>query len=258
MPIPNPARQWNPDLDRLTPIGLLHTCFRQRFAIPRQAGLAPEAPGELRILPPFDQPDAFRGLQGFSHLWLIVLFHDNRGRGWKPLIRPPRLGGARKVGVFASRSPLRPNPIGLSAVVLESLHLAPGDVRLRLSGVDLLDGTPVLDIKPYLPYADSLPTATGGFAPNAPMASIRVIFTPEARQALEQAECAGQRDLTALVRRLVALDPRPAYLAHTGHRDHFGMRLGDLDIRWRITDDLATLYSVEFAPPELGSCLPVV
>lgn len=236
----------------MTPIGLLRTCFRQRFAIPRQAGLAPEAPGELRILPPFDQPEAFRGLQDFSHLWLIVLFHDNRGRGWKPLVRPPRLGGGRKVGVFASRSPLRPNPIGLSAVTLESLHLAPGDVRLSLSGVDLLDGTPVLDIKPYLPYADCLPAATGGFAPEAPLAQVRVTFDPTVRQALEQATCAGQRDLTTLVQRLVALDPRPAYLAHTQQRDSFGMRLGDLDIRWRMaaTENMATVYHVEFVVPE--------
>ena len=160
------------------PVGVIHSCFKEKFGIPRQPGLAPDARAVLELLPPYNRAEAVRGLEGFSHVWLSFIFHACLGEPWKPTVRPPRLGGNRRLGVFATRSTHRPNPIGLSAVELEKIEAAPGRVLLHLKGVDLLDGTPVLDIKPYLPYSDNIPGALGGFAPEMPAAPFEVSFAP--------------------------------------------------------------------------------
>jgi tRNA-Thr(GGU) m(6)t(6)A37 methyltransferase TsaA len=144
------------------PIGIARTPFTDKFGIPRQPGLA-DAPGRIVLNPPFARPEAFAGLDGFSHVWLLWVFHEDcLTAGWRPSVRPPRLGGKQKVGVFASRAPYRPNPIGLSAVAQHGLKRGPDGLALTVSGVDLLDGTPILDIKPYVPYADALPGAADG------------------------------------------------------------------------------------------------
>jgi tRNA-Thr(GGU) m(6)t(6)A37 methyltransferase TsaA len=183
------------------PIGLVRSCYTGKFGIPRQPGLVTAAEARLELFAEFAREEAFAGLEGFSHLWLLFVFHDAIAEGWRPTVRPPRLGGRRKVGVFASRSPHRPNPIGLSAVEFRGFVRGfdregngQGGLALRLGGVDLLDGTPVLDIKPYVPYADCLPQASSGFVPPPRDQEREVIFSP---QALAQARELSQRRVPA-------------------------------------------------------------
>lgn len=152
-------------------LGIIRSPYKEKFAIPRQPGLVKSARARLELLPPYDQPDVLRGIEQFSHLWLSFVFHQTMAQGWHPTVRPPRLGGNERVGVFATRSTFRPNPLGLSVVELHGVGRERGKLWLELGAVDLLDGTPVVDIKPYIPYADSLPDARGGFAPEAPPAS---------------------------------------------------------------------------------------
>ncbi|WP_040095556.1 tRNA (N6-threonylcarbamoyladenosine(37)-N6)-methyltransferase TrmO, partial [Aeromonas australiensis] len=149
-------------------LGIIRSPYKEKFAIPRQPGLVKSARARLELLPPYDQPDVLRGIEQFSHLWLSFVFHQTMAQGWHPTVRPPRLGGNERVGVFATRSTFRPNPLGLSVVELHGVGRERGKLWLELGAVDLLDGTPIVDIKPYVPYADSLPDARGGFAPDAP------------------------------------------------------------------------------------------
>ena len=211
------------------PIGVIHSCFREKFGIPRQAGLVPAARATLELLPPYSQPAAVRGLEGFSHLWLIFAFHGIPAGRWQATVRPPRLGGNRRLGVFATRSPFRPNPIGLSAVKLERITVRQGRAVLHLVGVDLLDGTPVLDLKPYLPYADRIMEASGGFASEAPTAELTVDFSPAAC-----AFCAAwpEGDLQELIRQILRQDPRPAYERANSESQAYGMKLYNLNVRW--------------------------
>lgn len=220
-------------------IGLVHSCFREKFGIPRQPGLVAEARAEIEILSPYDRDEAFNGLQDFSHLWVIFVFHQCLRQKWKATVRPPRLGGNRRVGVFASRSTFRPNPLGLSVVKLDAMIRRQGRLYLQISGVDLLDGTPVLDLKPYLPYADSLPQATSGYAPEAPQPFGALLFSAEAEaqcQKYAQDYAGGYTQLRRLIVSLLQLDPRPAYRAHaqTGSEEIYAMRLLDFDLKWEI------------------------
>ncbi|MBA3996053.1 MAG: tRNA (N6-threonylcarbamoyladenosine(37)-N6)-methyltransferase TrmO [Candidatus Accumulibacter sp.] len=210
-----------------SPLGRLATPFPDKFGIPRQPRLAPHARGSLRLLPPYDRAEAVRGLEAFSHVWLTFVFHETAGR-WSPTVRPPRLGGDKRVGVFASRSPFRPNPLGLSLVELLSIDTRDG-VVLRFGGVDLVDGTPILDIKPYIPFVESLPEARGGFV-DGPPPLLAVGFSAAAEAQL--ARHAGRwPELPALVREVLAQDPRPAY-AEDAQRI-YGVRLYGVDVRWR-------------------------
>lgn len=164
-------------------IGRVHSPYKEKFAIPRQPGLVSAAKGHIALLGDCNREEILRGIEGFSHIWLSFVFHQAIKEDWKPMVRPPRLGGNQKVGVFASRSPFRPNPIGLSVVKLDgiekqTLNNQASQWRVNFSGGDLLDGTPILDIKPYIPYADALPDATGGFASCAPNNKISVNFAP--------------------------------------------------------------------------------
>ena len=219
-----------------SPIGVIHSCFKQKFGIPRQPGLVAEAQATLELLPPYDCAEALTALEGFSHLWIIFVFHRSLRDGWRPTVRPPRLGGNRRIGVFASRSPFRPNPIGLSAVRLLDIVEEDGRRLLRLAGVDLLDGTPVLDIKPYLPYGDAIPDARAGYAQAAPRAPLPVAFEAEAEAQIEAAEV-EHPGLRRLIEQLLAADPRPAYQAGRASRRRFGMRLWDYDVQWEVVDD---------------------
>ncbi|MFO7642499.1 MAG: tRNA (N6-threonylcarbamoyladenosine(37)-N6)-methyltransferase TrmO [Candidatus Competibacteraceae bacterium] len=231
---------------QFTPIGLIRSGFREKFGIPRQAGLAPAARATLELLPPYNQPTAVRGLEGFSHVWLVFVFHGLPMGRWQPTVRPPRLGGHRRLGVFATRSTFRPNPIGLSAVKLERIATRQGQVLLHLQGVDLLDGTPVLDIKPYLPYADRIPEATGGFAAEAPTPLAAVEFSPPAA-----AFCANwpHGDLRELLVQILRQDPRPAYERDRPAPRRYGMRLFDCDVRWDMRDGV--VYVTEILPDPL-------
>lgn len=225
-------------------IGLIQSCFKEKFGIPRQSGLIPEAEALLKILPPYNRPEAFRDLEGYSHLWISFVFHASARDQWKPTVRPPRLGGNQRVGVFASRSPFRPNPIGLSVVKLLKLDLSGQQVSLRLGGVDLLDGTPVLDIKPYLPYSDSIANATAGYAPTPPNNEIALSFSSAAEKSLLEYPPDQVQHLKSLIHQVLANDPRPAYLLEE-QRNRFGMRLYDFNILWEVSENRYRIIELE-------------
>lgn len=215
----------------LQPIGLIQSDFPDKFGVPRQPGLAPSARAILTLIAPYNDPLAVRGLETFSHLWLSFLFHHTPER-WTPLVRPPRLGGNAKVGVFASRSPNRPNRLGLSLVELSAIETH-GGVRLHLSDCDLVSGTPVLDIKPYLPWAEALPDARAGYAP-APPPQLAVRFSAAAEATL--ATRADAASLRQLIHEVLAQDPRPAYRQGAETRV-YGVRLRDVDVRFQARKD---------------------
>ncbi len=217
----------------VSPVGFVRSCFKEKFAIPRQPQLAPAARGVLELVAPFDQPHALEGLEQVSHVWLLFLFHQTLEAESRLRVRPPRLGGNRMVGVFATRATHRPNGIGQSVVKLDRIE--PG--RLYLSGIDLLDGTPVLDIKPYVPYADAIPDARNGLAEDAPNL-ISVRWTENSlQQALNEASRLGE-PLQALIEQCLAQDPRPAYQMPTSER-RYGTRLWDVEVRWHYPDPSA-------------------
>lgn len=227
------------------PIATLYTCFKEKFGIPRQMNLVPDAPGRLVFHPAYADMNSLRKLETFSHIWLIFLFHQTLDSPWSPLVRPPRLGGNKKAGVFATRSPFRPNPIGISAVKLERVeHNGQGPVLL-LSGVDILDATPVLDVKPYVPWSDAIAQADGGFAGNRPEPRLRVVFSTEA-----QAQCQKLTrripNLAPLIIQILENDPRPGYHAGSGRKREksYGIRIFDLDVKWQVTGKLAQVLSL--------------
>lgn len=210
----------------VSPIGFVRSCFKEKFAIPRQPQLAPTARGVLELVAPFDQPEAIQGLEQVSHVWLLFVFHQALEDKPRLKVRPPRLGGNQSMGVFATRATHRPNGIGQSVVALEKVE--PG--KLWLSGIDLLDGTPVLDIKPYVPYADQVPGAFNHMAAAAPS----LLPVSWSQPALEQAQLHAQRlnePLVALIEQCLAQDPRPAYQTPEPER-RYGAKFWDLDVHW--------------------------
>ena len=216
-------------------IACIHTPFSQKFGIPRQSGLA-DTPGTIVFEPEFRDPNALRGLEEYSHLWLVWQFSQAR-QTWSPTVRPPRLGGNRRMGVFATRSPNRPNPIGLSCVRLERIEWQTdrGPV-LHVLGADLLDGTPILDIKPYLPYADSVPEAKGGFTDRVERITLAVEDPKGLLDALPDAA-------SAALRQALACDPRPSYQRDPGRV--YGMAYERWEVRFRV--EQRTLYVLELA-----------
>lgn len=234
------------------PVGIIESDYPDRFGVPRQPGLAPAARATLALVPPFDDPLAVRGLSAFSYLWLTFVFHKTPrgGNGFTPLVRPPRLGGNQKVGVFASRSPNRPNRLGLSLVALEKVDTRHG-VRLTLGGCDLVDQTPVVDIKPYLPWVEARPEARAGFAP-APPPEVEVAFYPDACAALDRR--GDGASLKALIEQVLRQDPRPAY--RHGRKPAarvYGVRLRDVDVKFRALEEkTATLLAVVAIEPLPG------
>ncbi len=221
----------------LEAIGTLHSCFKEKFGTPRQPGLVPDARGVLALKPPYSRAENLQGLEAFSHLWLIYVFHAVAARPDKSSVRPPRLGGNRRVGVFASRSNFRPNPIGLSVCELVGVEIDRGHGVLHLKGVDILDQTPIIDIKPYLPYADAHPQAAAGWAANPPAARYRVYFSATAETVLEALPGKERQRLQRLIRQVLCLDPRPAYDRRPERRSSFGMRLARWDVRWEVHTD---------------------
>ncbi len=209
-------------------IGIIHSCFKEKFGIPRQPGLAPLARGQLELLPPYNDPQALAGLEGSSHIWVQFVFHANRRETWKPRVKPPRLGGNKTLGVFATRSPVRPAPIGLSVVRLEAIRQEGERLFLELSGLDLLDGTPVLDIKPYVPYVDRVDTATNRFADTAPPL-MPVSFSDLAQTRLH---ALGNPELAPLIKQVLQQDPRPSY-QKPDTQQSYGMKLLNVDVHWQ-------------------------
>jgi tRNA-Thr(GGU) m(6)t(6)A37 methyltransferase TsaA len=233
---------------QLEPIAIIRTPYKQKFAIPRQPGLVKSAQGQIEFLGDYRDPNALRGIEQFSHLWLMFHFHQTAEQGWKPLVRPPRLGGNNKQGVFASRSTFRPNAMGLSVVEFEGVTAAKGQLTLHVKGIDLLDGSPIFDIKPYLPYADALPDARGGFANEAP-SQMEVKFAPQAQQQLTT-WLKSYPNLQTLISEVLAQDPRPAYKALKHSDELFGMNLYDLNIQWQVKDGLNQVVNIEAINPE--------
>lgn len=219
---------------RIKPIGLIHSCFTEKFGIPRQPGLVPSAVARLELLPPCNREEMVRGLEQFSHIWVHFLFHQTVAEGWKPTVRPPWLGGRKRVGVFASRSPHRPNHLGLSVVKLGAIIKEKAAVSLELYGVDFLDGTPVFDIKPYIPYSDNLQSASCGYA-HGEQTEVRITFDSEARDFCLCYQRETGRNIEQLIREMIRHDPRPA--SQKKDKSWFGMLLWDVNIRWCIEEE---------------------
>lgn len=217
-------------------IARVHSDFTEKFGIPRQSGLAPNARATLVFEPEFRDENALRGIEQFSHIWLIWLFSANVDAGWSPTVRPPRLGGNLRLGVFATRSPFRPNPLGLSAVRLEGVELqTPQGPLLHLSGADMMDGTPILDIKPYIPLADALPDAAEGYTRQTAQHRLSVEVAPELLERL----CADKA--TALLE-VLAQDPRPSY-QHDPQRI-YGFRFAGREVRFRVEGTRLTVVDI--------------
>lgn len=218
-------------------IARIYTGFAEKFGIPRQSGITKGATGRIVFEPEYRNPDALRGIDGYSHLWLIWNFSEAEREGWSPTVRPPRLGGNKKMGVFATRSPYRPNPIGLSSVRLIGVEHTEreGDV-LIVSGADILSGTPIYDIKPYLAYTDSHPDATGGFADGVRGDALRVVFPEELISIIP----VGERE-TVLA--LLAHDPRPHYQSDAERV--YGMIYAGQEVFFKVDSDTLTVVNVK-------------
>lgn len=218
-------------------IARMYNGFREKFGVPRQSGLVPEIVSRVVMEEKYSVPEAFRGIDMYSHLWLLWEFHQADREAWRPTVRPPRLGGNTRMGVFATRSPYRPNKIGLTVVQLKRVAVEDGRVVLYVAGADMMDGTPIVDIKPYIPYADSVPEASEGFTQQTKEHRLQVQF-PETLQALVPPE-----DVSAILG-MLAQDPRPAY-QHDPERI-YGAPYGQVDIRFRVQGE--TLEVVDVFP----------
>jgi len=218
---------------QLVPIGYVHSPYKQKFAIPRQPSLVPQALGKIVFEPAFSDPNVLRGLEDFARLWLIFGFHATADEGWSPTVTPPRLGGTTRIGVFATRSTYRPNPLGLSVVEFAGIEQRANTLILNVKGIDLLDGTPVYDIKPYVPYADAWPEAAAAYADSAPHADLPVSFTPLAQQDL-QAVAGTHPTLADFIVAVLQQDPRPAQHIRQQSEREFGMYLDDFNVRWQV------------------------
>lgn len=221
----------------ITPIAYYRTSLPTKFGVPRQSGLVPELRGRIVFEPQYRNPDALRGIEGFDYLWLLWEFSLNgKGEGeWNPLVRPPLLGGNEYVGLFATRSPFRPNRLGLSSVRLVGVENGAEGPVLLVAGGDLADGTPVYDIKPYVAYSDAHPAARGGFTDDNKWGTLEVVF-PE-----EYSVVFGSEDLAALLR-ILELDPRPQY--HDDPERLYGMPFAGYDVRFKVKDGVLTVVDV--------------
>ncbi|GAA0790732.1 tRNA (N6-threonylcarbamoyladenosine(37)-N6)-methyltransferase TrmO [Marinobacterium sediminicola] len=224
-------------------IGYIHSPFDEKFGIPRQPGLA-SIRAEVELVPPYANADAVRGLEHCSHIWLVFLFSATADKGWSPTVRPPRLGGNQRLGVFATRSPFRPNPIGLSCVRLIDIRCEHDSIKLDIEGADLLNGTPILDIKPYLPYSDSLPDAEFSLASKIERLQQPVVFSPSAAKSCEQLSRDLNQPLARQISEILSCDPRPAYKKEDSERV-YGISLYGQNIRFRITQEQIDVISIE-------------
>ncbi|MBQ8129088.1 MAG: tRNA (N6-threonylcarbamoyladenosine(37)-N6)-methyltransferase TrmO [Clostridia bacterium] len=218
------------------PIAHVRSDFKEKFGIPRQSGLVPETLSRIVFDEGFRREEALRGIEGFSHLWIIWVFSANRQVPWSPTVRPPRLGGNRRIGVFATRSPYRPNPIGLSCVKLDRVEQTKEGPVLVVRGADLMDGTPVLDIKPYLPYADRIDGATGGFTDENEKRKLTVVFPQPLKEKIDP-------DKIKALYGILEQDPRPSYQQNDGRV--YGVSFSGWNVRFRVSSLELTVVEVE-------------
>ena len=217
-------------------IARLRCDFKEKFGVPRQAGLAEHVCSRVVFESEYRNPDALRGIEGFSHLWLIWSFDRVRQKDWSPTVRPPRLGGNERMGVFATRSPYRPNPVGLSCVRLLRVEWdAPDGPALLISGADMTDGTPIFDVKPYLPYADARPDALGGYTDALPERRLAVELPAELAARLPE-----EKRLALL--EILSHDPRPSYQSDPDRA--YGLTYGGFDVRFRVSDGTLHVFEV--------------
>ena len=223
----------------IRPIAHIRTDFPEKFGIPRQSGLARSLRGRIVFEPEYRNPDALRGLEDFSHIWLIWEFSANRSTStWQPTVRPPRLGGNTSMGVFATRSPFRPNPLGLSCVKLESIEFSTNEGPvIHVCGADLMDGTPIYDIKPYIRYADARPEAVCGYVDSLQERSLKVVFPTDLSEKISDKSV-----IPALIETL-RLDPRPSY--HDDSERIYGLSFSDFNVRFKVQGGVLTVVNVE-------------
>ena len=211
--------------------------FPEKFGIPRQSGLVPSLRSTIVFEPEFRNADALRGLDGFSHLWLLWIFSENVRESWKPTVRPPRLGGNTRLGVFATRSSFRPNPIAMSCVKIEEIHLEGNNgPEIVVSGADLMDGTPIVDIKPYLPYADSIPNAAGGFAESRRYDNLQVEIAPEILERIPG-------DKRNMLIQVLEQDPRPHY--HDDPERIYGIAFAGMNVKFKVAGKVLTVTGID-------------
>ncbi len=223
----------------IRPIAHIRTDFPEKFGIPRQSGLARSLRGRIVFEPEYRNPDALRGLEDFSHIWLIWEFSANRSTStWQPTVRPPRLGGNTSMGVFATRSPFRPNPLGLSCVKLESIEFSTNEGPvIHVCGADLMDGTPIYDIKPYIRYADARPEAVCGYVDSLEERSLKVVFPTDLSEKISDKSV-----IPALIETL-RLDPRPSY--HDDSERIYGLSFSVFNVRFKVQGGVLTVVNVE-------------
>lgn len=213
-------------------IATIHSCYKEKFGIPRQPGLV-ASPAIIEIDAAYSQDEAFRELETFSHIWVVFVFHGVSNEKWKPTVRPPRLGGNQRIGVFASRSMFRPNPIGLSVVELKNIERKGGKIILNIIGGDFLDATPVLDIKPYIPYADSINTLKAGYATKKPEIKFAVVFSEQVKNEIKRAKI-KHPEFDVIITEILQIDPRPAYQDKKQIKNEFAMKLYNYDLKWQV------------------------
>ena len=223
----------------IKPIAHIRTDFPEKFGIPRQSGLARSLKGRIVFEPEYRNPDALRGLEDFSHIWLIWEFSANRSTSsWQPTVRPPRLGGNTAMGVFATRSPFRPNPLGLSCVKLDSVEFSTNEGPvINVCGADLMDGTPIYDIKPYIRYADARPEALCGYVDSLEERSLKVVFPSELSERI------SDRNLISALVETLRLDPRPSY--HDDSERLYGLSFSDVNVKFKVDSKVLTVVDVE-------------
>ncbi|TFH89810.1 tRNA (N6-threonylcarbamoyladenosine(37)-N6)-methyltransferase TrmO [Vibrio ouci] len=226
----------------IEPIGFVESPYKEKFAVPRQPRLVTAATSRVRLCGAINCLEAVRGIEQFSHVWLLFLFDQNLEAGWKPTVRPPRLGGNERIGVLASRSTFRPNGIGMSAVELKGVTQQGDQIYLELGNVDLVDQTPIVDIKPYIPYSDSVTGALGGYAELEPETA-QVIFTEQAKAVLTKRK-EGMME-SQVIEQVLAQDPRPAYKKNKTDNKEYAVNLFDLNVKFTVEGNFVTVTSIE-------------
>lgn len=227
---------------QFSPVAITHSPYKEKFGIPRQAGLVTEAKAQLELLSPYNDPSIIKGLETFSHLWVLFVFHAPKHEHWNPTVRPPRLGGNKRLGVFATRSPFRPNPIGMSVVKLEKIERSKGKILIHISGADLLEGTPILDIKPYIKANDIISKAQDGWLERAKDSKLRVSFSPQVSEVLKE-----NPQLKKLIAQIIKQDPRPRYQEKKDLEESYAFKLENYDVHFTIKNKSAKITELILA-----------